>query len=428
MEVRKTESNKKFLFLQSKIQAISTNYLLKFGNFYNINTVKKKIVLFSLYCFIIIASLVLYLVFHSFNQNLSSSEFAKGEESTTIDTGSDTSDGDPTDDSDSQEEDTDDATDEKDESDNTNDDTNTDEPGGDDSEDEDSSSDANNDDTDDTDGQNEIVYASRIQLNCPREITISLGANASLLAGYYQVLPAECDLTPSVTVEGLYSYSDDGIRFVDGRIETEKEGIYSLKFTILKSATSYISDSVRIKVVATDERVTQLTKDIYLGSTYDIADIFAINSTATISIKNFDHNIIDYKDGVITPVGAGKTTFVLSMKIDSAYVEYEYEFELNIKEEPLPPKYQLVINSNCDDYYFNVGDKILFSYYLLDINGNNVEQKISVSSSDDTIIRVDDSVAPLLIVDCLKSGKAYITLTCLDDPNIFETIEIVVED
>ncbi len=389
----------------------------------------KKVLIFSLYCVLIITALVLFLVFFppssadatketpfledsqvQDDENLDSSN----EDDTTL---GETDNNDPIDspiekpdipsDSDETDEDKSDSGNESQ-----------------DSSPEIDVGDENQDDEPAIDTEDKIVYATSLVLNCPRSITINLGESVILLNGYISIKPEESSIFLKYEITNKYGSEDGGISFLNNIITANKIGKYSIDFTIPKSKNQHLKDSIQVSVEENENsNIIQLVDSLEIGSDYKLDDVFQINTNADMRIEVLDTNCLIYEDETFIPLSKGNAKILIQLKYD--YILYNYSFSLTIR---LKPEYTIEIYSdNSDELKLFQGEIFPLMYNIIDKNGITAYQKISVVSSNSAIVEVLSTDHPLIYLNCKSRGEIILTITCLLDDQVRKEIKIVVE-
>lgn len=380
----------------------------------------KRVLIFSIYCILIITALVLFLVFFPPNSanatNIDNSQMSSQvEEDTKIDLPN-------KDDSNVDDPSTDDSSEDLINKPNET-------PTDSDETDENQSTDIE-DGTEDSelgiDSEDELIYAKSLILKCPRSITINLSESVSLIGEYISIYPAESAKFLNCTISSRYGSEPSGISFSDNVITAKQIGTYYIKFTIPKAKNQYLTDGIQVSVVDNENtNVVQLINALEIGSNYNLEAIFQFDTKAKIGVVVLDTDYLNYGNYIFTPLSEGEARIIVSLSYD--YIQYNYTYAVTIKPKPLPPEYMIEIYAeNADELKFAKGDIYPLMYNIIDKNGMNVYQKISVVSSDTGIVEVSSIDHPLIYLKCKDKGEVTLTITCLLDEQVTKEIKIIV--
>lgn len=252
------------------------------------------------------------------------------------------------------------------------------------------------------------TYASKLTLNCARQVTISVGNKLELLSNYISVTPSNLITNVAVKITPKNDASSNGIAFANNTITPNSVGVYNVKFSIPKSATGELTDTLVVTVVEAnqDTRIIQ-TKDFStLNEVIAISSLFTIDTTIdSIYITNDN---IEFSNNSIKGIAVGNTT--LNLKLIDNYFCFNYSFNHTIKSIP---EYTIEIeeeNNGVVEIICNVGDTILINYAVLDKNRENIHQNL-IAETDETgiatVIMVED---PIIYIQCKSKGSCKLTI------------------
>ena len=192
--------------------------------------------------------------------------------------------------------------------------------------------------------EDSIIYATDLILNCPRSITLTLGESVELLGEYIYVEPSDSYKHLSYTITGRYGSNAEGITFEDNIIKAIEKGNYYIKFSIPSSETESLSDGITISVVEDNNTtIIQTLSIVEIGNEYNINTIFTFNTQANKSIQIDNPEQLILNEDTIIPQSAGEAKVVVSLIYE--YIKYDYTFTLQVKDKPQPADYKIQIYS-----------------------------------------------------------------------------------
>ena len=279
---------------------------------------------------------------------------------------------------------------------------------------------ANNDNTQNS---NE-VYATSFSVNVPNSIKIPVGSSINFLNGYINVSPSS--VIDKLTIELTPSDLENGITFENNKLIANKIGNYSLKFKIPKSKSNYFSKTISINVceVKDNIHINSINNTMVKGDVKQIYDMFLINDEITYSVKT-DNNV-SFVNNTITACNVGESE--LTFTFVDEYLEYVYDFKINIKDQP---EYVILlknVSNNTITLDTVENDVFHINYEIVDRNNEQAFQPLIVISNDEDLVAVEKIYDDVLIkIRALATGKTTIRISIASNPTIFVEINVIVQ-
>ena len=293
--------------------------------------------------------------------------------------------------------------------------------------DDNNASDNNQDNTNDEDNDKigeEETFATSLVVNLPNSINILIGTEVKLLSGYIQVQPSGMINNVSTTIVPKYQSPSNGLKFEDTYLKANAVGTYSLILSVDKSANEQIRKTITVSVYddKNDAHVIQKCNVIIKNVKTDINDLFIFNA------NNFEidaDNSIVYEDGKLNGIATG--TSVVDVSVTESYLQYIYQFNVKIKEQPL---YTIVLNNVVDNKVeIDINDTSIYfiNYKIINRNEENVSQEVTARIDDASVAVVENITEPLIKVRAKAGGTTTLTIICDADNSVFVEIEIIVK-
>ena len=281
--------------------------------------------------------------------------------------------------------------------------------------------------TDPSEPSEDVIYASTLTLNCPREVTISKNCELYLLDGFISVQPADATENLSYTLTARSGSDIDNIIFSNNKIVGKGSGYYYLKYSVPKSEDETLSETIIIHIVdTTDDRITQLNTDLELDTTYTLDELFEIStSNARLETESKDKTLLTYENDTFTPKAAGTAEVAINLTYD--YIRYSYIYELTIKEKPKPPEYVIEIadeQNGIVNLSYDPDRSCKIQYEVTNREEEYVYQGITVEVDDNTLVEITSVSAPFITIVCKGTGKVTLTIRYSLDESIVKTITI----
>lgn len=271
----------------------------------------------------------------------------------------------------------------------------------------------------------EEIYATSFVVNLPSTINILNGTTINLISGYVQVQPSEMADKIEMEIVPRYSSSAFGLELNNFTITAKEVGTYNLILSVSKSKTTSFNETILITVYEeeSNSHISQTANSIIKGEKINISDIFSIKGDATFDV------ITDSKatiiDNCITATTTGTSKIIF--KFTENYVQYVYEFEIIVKDQP---QYYFVLNNVTNNAIeLNLESSPVFhvNYKIQNREEGDISQDIVYVIGDETIVEVEDITNPLIKIRALKVGETTLTLTCKVDNSVKVEITIIVK-
>lgn len=268
--------------------------------------------------------------------------------------------------------------------------------------------------------EDETIYAESITLLCPREITMVNNGKVVLNSGYLRILPKEI-VDFEIEIEPKSEEDINGLVFNNNVITAYKTGVYTITFSVKKSATKYLKDYLTVKVVSEfeDDKILQIKNTLLLNNPEPIENVFTIDNIYTVSILNNDE--LKLITNILTPLELGE--FDVAFALSKDYVSYIYNFPFIIKEEPritIELYYEDAIINSGQNIQLSIGETFAFFYEVKDKNFEIAEQEIDIKIIGDGVLKVLSSASPMIILKCLGYGSVTFEITVVGNNEVFE--------
>ncbi len=275
----------------------------------------------------------------------------------------------------------------------------------------------------DTSGSTE-TYATAFSISLPETIQILVGTSVNLKPGYISVSPTSMieKLTYEITPKS--SGVVNGIKLENNTIVAILSGGYEIKFKMPKSKSTYFSKTINVLVYEeiTSCPVYQIKDTMTVEENVALSSMFEIMDGKAFNIST-DNKIV-YSLNTFTAQTIGES--IIKFSITENNVEYVYEFDITIKDKPM---YRIILNNAPNNIFtFDILNKDVdnINYSVVNRDEQNVYQEISVSSSDENVVKIERINEPLIKVRAVGVGEATITISLKIDPTIKVEIKIVV--
>ena len=178
-------------------------------------------------------------------------------------------------------------------------------------------------------------YASKITLNCPREITLPVNVEISFMDNAIKTEPASLinKVTYSVYTKAQGTDPNDLI-IINNTITCSKVGFYYIKFEVPKSKNYNLTEVLVVHVVNTTDLITQNKSSMIVDDETSLTEMFSIsNSLNDITVSTNDNINYDNEKFTALNKGVGEITITAI----SHYLKYKFDFSLSIVErEEIP--------------------------------------------------------------------------------------------
>lgn len=264
-------------------------------------------------------------------------------------------------------------------------------------------------------------YATYFDLNLPTNINIFVGTTINLSNSYFSIIPSsmESSITNYIEViDGVYN----GITFDDYVISGNAIGTYKITFSVPSSASSSFNKSIYVNVHNNLDlaHVSLIKSSIIINETNSVLDLFKFNSNSTYVLTSSDN--INCSNDII--VGKMVGNGLLNFKFVENNIQYNYQFELNVK---YVPEYKIVVNDiDNNTIALSENESFFLNYLVFNRDDEKVTYNIQALSFDEDIVRVDNVMNPLVKLKALAKGETTIRLMLEDDSSIHIDLIVIV--
>jgi len=193
-----------------------------------------------------------------------------------------------------------------------------------------SKSDSGNPEIPTTDEQQTSIYATKVSILCPREITVNVGSSVKLDDNFINIEPKNTTEELEVEVSSKVG-NNSGISFENNTIEVHEQGFYYIKFSVLKNENTYLYDTLVVHAVENNNYVIQKVNKVFLDDALKFSDIFDINSS--FEVKNILPTNAEIAEDNVVFSSLGNADFTIELY--SNYITYVYKFRVLVEEEPV---------------------------------------------------------------------------------------------
>ena len=256
--------------------------------------------------------------------------------------------------------------------------------------------------------QDKLVYCDTFTLKT-RQVSIGVGDKLSFGNSLYNISPADCEVSPSVSCD------DDRVIINDDYVTSYSIGSYTLTFTIAVSKDKTTSDTMKMNVIANPDYVVNFTKNninIYLGedTACNCLDLYAKTNTTFYSNPIVSYSTsgvceLDLDSRVFRPIKLGSTTIKVSLS--SAYgLVVSDEIVVNVL--PMPEKYISLPKTSDEIQVVSVNSIIEIEYYVMQGEDYMTNQSVTLA-----LYNYDTLVDEYLSVITLGSPKIVCKITSI---------------
>ena len=270
-----------------------------------------------------------------------------------------------------------------------------------------------------------ITYASSFRVNLPSTINILVGCKVELLSGYVEVQPSEMQSQIKVDLKPRYNSSAFGLELNNSTLIGKEAGTYNLTISVPRSEGTNFSETILITVFSeqSNAHVTQLNEELVQGSTIEITTLFQFSSNLSFIVAT--DSKLTYSNHNITANDIGTSNIRLTFT--NSFVNYYYDFIINIKAEP---QYVIVLENVTDNLIeidTSVSSAFHIRYKITNKEETDVPQELSVEIQDETIAIVETNLYPFIKIVGLQAGTTKIILTCEADSSVSIEITITIK-
>ena len=278
--------------------------------------------------------------------------------------------------------------------------------------------------TSEEDEEDNVIYATKLTLNCARAIDIATNSSVEIIGSYLTLEPANANLTITITTE---SGKQNDLTFSNNVITTQSAGKYRIRFSALKSSTSELSDTL---VVNVKENVTSLITTklsvLTIEDNKNLIDIFNFDSSITNTEIQTDSKLT-YLNSCFAATELGVS--IIRILYDVGMFRFLYTASITIKDKPLytieitDVSSSAIVNANTIEYSCKIGKSLEIFYAVKNRDEEYVDQFVEISL-DNSNVASYVLTEPKIKVTCLSKGSVNLTITCANDKESKLTVTI----
>ena len=274
--------------------------------------------------------------------------------------------------------------------------------------------------------EDERIYATNVFLNCPRELTITVGKSVKLSDGYLTIEPANTTEKLEIGISSKVGNAD-GITFTNNTILATDTGFYYIKFSVPKSENYDAYDTLVIHAVELNQGIEQIKNSAFEQETFNINEMFDINPIYSVSSVQTSSNIeFSNNEFKFNSVGSANINITLTLGL----VTYNYDFVFTINKLPDPPKYAInIVNFQTDNIEL---DFILNKIYTIAYEITNAEEKgvpqgVVATISDESVATLIPAGDTFIRFRCKTKGTFTLKIVCDADNSVQKELTITLK-
>ncbi|MBR6778781.1 MAG: hypothetical protein IKM43_01340 [Clostridia bacterium] len=273
-----------------------------------------------------------------------------------------------------------------------------------------------------SDNQTE-VYATKLLLNCPREITITKNNQVELLSGFLTVEPESLKNDVSIEITRKGSGDANSLTFLNNKLLASDTGFYYVKFSLPKSQTLYLTETLVVNVVNTNDFISINKTTFIQNETITFYELFNISDTSDNKNVTINNDNLIFNNNIFTASKVGNSQIFIELLYN--YLKYNFNFYILIN--PLPDYEIIIINYNTDiiNFEFVKDKKYKIQYQIKNNKLENVSQSITVQIEDNSILEISNSDENFITIKCKKQGQTTIKIICDVDITVFKELTII---
>lgn len=256
-------------------------------------------------------------------------------------------------------------------------------------------------------------YAESLIINGPRQITMSINSELEFLNGYIEVLPRGLENNVNLTIKAKSNKNEGGLNYTNNMLLANKIGSYSLSFSVQKAKDKYLTETILVTVVETDNLLSFKTNDLVVDTPTPLNDVLIVNTDATLSISSNDMKI---ENDTIIATSLAKAS--LQVDLTKNFVKHIYK-----------SYFQVVAQDNFEVSVYKVEKELLnYKVYISIKNGEfeHTGQDLEVVSC--TNVEEIKLTYPIIRVKPKSEGRVEIELALKTDQSIRTKIEFDTRD
>ena len=242
---------------------------------------------------------------------------------------------------------------------------------------------------------------------------MSINSELEFLNGYIEVLPRGLENNVNLTIKAKSNKNEGGLNYTNNMLLANKIGSYSLSFSVQKAKDKYLTETILVTVVETDNLLSFKTNDLVVDTPTPLNDVLIVNTDATLSISSNDMKI---ENDTIIATSLAKAS--LQVDLTKNFVKHIYK-----------SYFQVVAQDNFEVSVYKVEKELLnYKVYISIKNGEfeHTGQDLEVVSC--TNVEEIKLTYPIIRVKPKSEGRVEIELALKTDQSIRTKIEFDTRD
>lgn len=259
----------------------------------------------------------------------------------------------------------------------------------------------------------ELTYATSLNLNCARTISMPINTSLELINGFLTVSPNEASKNLNLEITPKTGSPADGLVENNGIFLAKKVGYYNVVFSVPKSINKFLTEMIIINVTEENRSINMNLTTLKIQEEINIDELFTINSNADLLI-NVDSDMLLCNGNSLIPICKGETSIELSLV--SNYIKLNQSYSLTILSEDF---YTIKIdNLVVEDGVCSV------EYRVLKNNDYSPCQDINIEIENPAVQIISIS-SPIILLNSLSPCKSKVTLSLLGEEEVSVSFYIV---
>lgn len=276
-------------------------------------------------------------------------------------------------------------------------------------------------DEDTTKLEPESKEKTKFTLLSENAIYMHIGTELEILDNFFIVENGDVS---KITGKILSHYNSDvsGATLINRKLTASKIDSYKLEFSLSVQDNSIIKRDVTL-YVEENAKIYQKIKELTTNEEYEIPSLFIIDN----NISNYNivtNEVLNYKNGKIIPVKEGVGRVSISYVVEG--IKFVYKFDFNVENKPT---YSIKINNeDLNELQLDLSyEYFAISYELLNEKGEvATNQDVKVAVADENIVSVEAVYSPIISLKINGVGSTIITITNNEDQNFIKILDIIV--
>ncbi len=182
--------------------------------------------------------------------------------------------------------------------------------------------------------EDKSIYATKIFLNSPREILVDVGEMVKFDEDLITVEPEEVKEKLELTITTKKNVDvNECVYFDDNTLIIREEGYFYFKFSVPKSETNNLTETLVVHAVKDSENASLLKDMAYLNDEVQLSEIVTYKNIFTLKDIITSNNVIKNDNKFLFTI-CGVVDLKLTLNIDK--IIYFYEFNISVIESNNP--------------------------------------------------------------------------------------------